>query len=96
MYRESIREEIVQFFQHNAGTASSPFVEWDAFKVYIRGICMKSTASVRAVLRSQLEQAESELRRLELLSVTVAPPRSPLPHQQEKPPQLSTNLAQQH
>ena len=46
MFRETIREHITQYFEANHNTASSPLMEWDAFKVVIRGRCIAEMVEV--------------------------------------------------
>ena len=76
VYRTTIQEAIDTYFNTNTGTASNALIEWDAFKVYIRGICIKTTTGVRATLRSQLHTLEQRLKELEISAVTSPPDRA--------------------
>ena len=84
----------MQFFEHNASTASSPLIEWDAFKAYIRGICIKTSTGVCATLRSQLDKDELELHRLELLAVMDIPACTLLTQQRREHSDIFTHLVQ--
>ena len=64
-FRETIREHIIQYFEVNHNTASSPLVEWDAFKVIIRGRCIAEMVGVRCTLVAEITEKEEELRHIE-------------------------------
>ncbi|KAJ1192987.1 hypothetical protein NDU88_002293 [Pleurodeles waltl] len=68
-YSGTIEEEIQKFFTENTGSASSPFMILDAFKVYIQRICLKTFTRVRSVLSAQFRSTEIDLHPLEIRSV---------------------------
>ncbi|KAJ1084299.1 hypothetical protein NDU88_004451 [Pleurodeles waltl] len=63
--REELAQTIKTFFHNNTDTASSPLIEWEAFKVVIRGVIIGAVTGVRKTLVSELTQAEEKLGILE-------------------------------
>ncbi|KAJ1214371.1 hypothetical protein NDU88_001990 [Pleurodeles waltl] len=68
--REELAQTITTFFHNNAGSASSPLVEWEAFKVVIRGVTMGATSGVRKTLITELTQVGDRLGILEKESIS--------------------------
>lgn len=65
VFAGEVGEGIVHYFTGNAGTASSKAMEWDAFKVVVRGLCINKYVGVRKVLLQDVEKAELRLRAAE-------------------------------
>lgn len=67
VFHEELRVTIDNDFTENAQSTASRSLEWDAFKVVVRGHCMSSTVGVRKLLRQDVDQAERHLREVEQL-----------------------------
>ncbi|KAJ1117020.1 hypothetical protein NDU88_005221 [Pleurodeles waltl] len=67
--KEEIEQAITNFFVENAGTASSLLMEWEAFKVVIRGTVVGTTVGARALITRELECVEDSLGKLETEAV---------------------------
>ncbi|KAJ1172947.1 hypothetical protein NDU88_004789 [Pleurodeles waltl] len=61
----SLGVAIPEYFEHNEGTASSGLLEWDAFKVFIRGHCLGTQCNLRCSIEGDLIQVERSVLRLE-------------------------------
>ena len=92
VYRETIREEIVKFFDINTDTTSNALIKWDTFKAYIRGICIKTSMGVRAALHAKLKAAESTLCQLEIATVTDSSVRGTLVQRRRDHADISAQL----
>ncbi|KAJ1100661.1 hypothetical protein NDU88_005742 [Pleurodeles waltl] len=53
---------VQQYFEANAGSASSRAMEWDANKVVIRGHCMAASWGIRRQLVRDFSNVEHDLR----------------------------------
>ncbi|KAJ1178981.1 hypothetical protein NDU88_004220 [Pleurodeles waltl] len=71
-YRETLRGHIDSYFKLNANTASDVGIEWDAFKVVLRGHVVKTNYGAALLLRLELWDLESELQHYEQLLPTDA------------------------
>lgn len=65
VFRREIGEGIAHYFSENEGTASTRALEWDAFKVVVRGLCITKYVGVRKTLLQDVEKAEQKLRETE-------------------------------
>ncbi|KAJ1155231.1 hypothetical protein NDU88_007966 [Pleurodeles waltl] len=63
--KEEIAGVITNFFTDNTDTASSPLVEWEAFKVVIRGAVMVTASGAQVVISRELKEVEDRLGPLE-------------------------------
>lgn len=61
MFREALGTTIAQYFEDNAGTASSPLVEWDTFKIVTWEHCLGMQAGMRRQLEKDLTALERKL-----------------------------------
>lgn len=50
VFRDEVGTGITQYFLENEGTASTTAMEWDAFKVVVRGICITNMVGVRKII----------------------------------------------
>ncbi|XP_078527931.1 uncharacterized protein LOC144802337 [Lissotriton helveticus] len=65
LFGEALAEGVALYFTDNEGTVDSRATEWDAFKVVVRGICIKDYVGVRKVLLGDLAKADAKLREAE-------------------------------
>lgn len=60
-FRNLLATNITQYFEDNAGTATTPQIEWDAFKVVIRGNCLSTQAGMGRQLEAELTDIKKRL-----------------------------------
>lgn len=65
VFRKAVRTGVTQYFLENEGTASSIAVEWDAFKVVVRGLCITNVVGVWKTLLQDIDTAGQRLREQE-------------------------------
>ncbi|KAJ1202568.1 hypothetical protein NDU88_006366 [Pleurodeles waltl] len=70
-YRVSLRGHIETYYEFNENTASDTGIEWDAFKVVLRGNAIKTNYGTALLLRRDLRDLESELKHYEQLLPTA-------------------------
>ncbi|XP_069092727.1 GDNF family receptor alpha-like [Pleurodeles waltl] len=68
-----IKRSLVESCFRNKGTASSPMVEWEAFKVVIRGAMMGAMTGAQAVILTELKQVKDRFGPLEREAVLQTP-----------------------
>lgn len=61
VFRGEVQDAIVEYFQINTGSVPRYATLWEAFKVYIRGICIAKQAGVLCTIRRELDATEWEL-----------------------------------
>ena len=64
-FREDLAAHILEYFELNDKSTSSRIMEWEAFKVVLRGFCMSKTVGLRRELDAQLLSMEDRIRKLE-------------------------------
>ncbi|KAJ1150821.1 hypothetical protein NDU88_003610 [Pleurodeles waltl] len=64
-FRASLSAVIPENFELNDGTASSSLVEWDTFKVFVRGHCLGTQCNQRRSIERDLTRVERVLLRPE-------------------------------
>ena len=65
LLKADIQNEILNFFAINERSVGSPGVLWEAFKAYIRGICVAKQLRLLQDKRARLAWLEADIRTLE-------------------------------
>ena len=68
-HRQTLNDTIIQYFDESAATASSALMEWEAFKVVVRGVRIHMIG-VTHTLRHKISQVENSLMHLETTAAT--------------------------
>lgn len=74
-FRESLHTLLETYFPINANTASTVQVEWEAFKVVVRGHCLGQATGVYRALCREVLDLEDSIRRLDNTQGTRAKAR---------------------
>ncbi|KAJ1167388.1 hypothetical protein NDU88_007780 [Pleurodeles waltl] len=64
-FRASLSAAIPEYFEHNDGMDLSGVLEWDAFKVFIRGHCLGTQCDLRRSIERDLARVERDMLRPE-------------------------------
>ena len=64
-FKSTMHHKMTEFFELNQGTASSECVEWESFKITLRGHCIGAIMVETKALESQITRAENSLLSLE-------------------------------
>lgn len=60
-----IKQETLEYWEINGGSASNPGVEWDAFKAYLRGRLIQHSSFLKKQAINRLIHLEKEIKELE-------------------------------
>lgn len=64
-FKQILAAALVTFFSENQGTASSPLVVWEAFKVVTREQCLGQTVGLRREIARELGPLEQQIQDLD-------------------------------
>lgn len=65
-FHQLLAAQLTTFFIENVNTTSSPLIEWEAFKVFVRGQCLGQTVGLRRTLDKELGDFERRLGALDM------------------------------